>query len=165
MGHGIGPQNLGAQGMSSKSKPCGSPLDATAAQNAAFGPGSELADKDPQRAKEILDGINEADSGANYGTPLNSQMPGLGVGGGGMIGGISSLATAFGGATARKRELIARRRGGGNTMVNSEPGQAAFAANAASPGGGSAGMQADLEGLQTKLADLKSQIDNLANTV
>ena len=27
MGHGIGPQNLGATGMSAKSKPCGTPLD------------------------------------------------------------------------------------------------------------------------------------------
>jgi len=27
MGHGIGPQNLGAAGMSTKSKPCGTPLD------------------------------------------------------------------------------------------------------------------------------------------
>ncbi len=27
MGHGIGPQNLGAAGMSAKSKPCGTPLD------------------------------------------------------------------------------------------------------------------------------------------
>jgi len=27
MGHGIGPQNLGAAGMSSKSKPCGTPLN------------------------------------------------------------------------------------------------------------------------------------------
>ena len=85
-------------------------------------------------------------------------MPGLGVGGGGMIGGIGSLATTFGGATARKRQLARNRGGGVANMIPANPGPA-------SPGGGSAGMQADLEGLQTKLADLKSQIDNLANTV
>ena len=73
--HGIGPQSLGASGMNPKSTPCGhsrtmgnygTPLDATAAQNAAFGPGSELAKEDPQRAAKILEGINAEDSGANY---------------------------------------------------------------------------------------------------
>jgi hypothetical protein len=73
MENGIGPQNLGAAGMSTKSKPCGSPLDASASQNAAFGPGSKLAKKDPERAAAILDGINEADSPENYGTPLDFQ--------------------------------------------------------------------------------------------
>ena len=158
MKNGIGPQSLGASGLSPNSKPCGSPLDASASQNAAFGPGSKLAKENPERAAAILDGINEADSAVNSGSPLNSQMPGLGVGGGGMIGGIGSLATTFGGATARKRRLLASRNPGAFG-----DGRAAIATNAASPGG--AGMQADLEGLQTKLADLKSQIDNLANTV
>ena len=73
MENGIGPQNLGAAGMSTKSKPCGSPLDASEAQNAAFGPGSELADKNPEQAAKILDGINEAESPENYGTPLDFQ--------------------------------------------------------------------------------------------
>ena len=158
MKNGIGPQSLGASGQNPKSKPCGSPLDASASQNAAFGPGSKLAKENPERAAAILDGINEADSAVNSGSPLNSQMPGLGVGGGGMIGGIGSLATTFGGATARKRQLARNRGGGVANMIPANPGPA-------SPGGGSAGMQADLEGLQTKLADLKSQIDNLANTV
>jgi len=37
MKNGIGPQNLGAAGMSSKSKPCGSPLKALPAIAAAIG--------------------------------------------------------------------------------------------------------------------------------
>ena len=73
MENGIGPQNLGAAGMSTKSKPCGSPLDASEAQNAAFGPGSKLAKENPEQAAKILDGINEADSPENYGTPLDFQ--------------------------------------------------------------------------------------------
>ena len=160
MGHGIGPQNLGAQGMSSKSKPCGSPLDATAAQNAAFGPGSKLAKENPERAAKILDGINEAESPENYGTPLNSQMPGMGVGMGSMVKGIGSL---FNRASIRKRQLTDVKDGGFGGMIPANPGVAG--PGPASPGGGSGGMQADLEGLQSKLADLKSQIDNLANTV
>lgn len=159
MGHGIGPQNLGAQGMSSKSKPCGSPLDATAAQNAAFGPGSELAEKNPERAAKILDGINEADSPGNYGTPLNSLLPGMGPsGGGGIVQGIGSL---FNRASIRKRQLANNR-----DMADPAIGNIGVAGpTPPSPGGGSAGIQSDLEGLQSKLADLKSQIDNLANTV
>lgn len=81
--HGIGPQSLGASGMNPKSTPCGhsrtmgnygTPLDATAAQNAAFGPGSKLADKDPQRAAKILEGINAEDSGTNYGTEKKTDV-------------------------------------------------------------------------------------------
>ena len=164
MGHfkGIGPTKYGTSDKSSNSQPCGtpkiSPLDATAAQNAAFGPGSKLADKNPEQAAKILDGINEADSGANFGTPLNSQMPGIGVGMGSMVKGIGSLATDFGRVSAKKRQLARNRGGAVDSMIPANPGPA-------SPGGGSAGMQADLEGLHTKLADLKSQIDNLANTV
>jgi hypothetical protein len=39
MGHGIGPQNLGAAGMSSKSKPCGTPLAFNAKLEAAVDSG------------------------------------------------------------------------------------------------------------------------------
>jgi len=81
--HGIGPQSLGASGMNPKSTPCGhsrtmgnygTPLDASAAQNAAFGPGSKLADEDPQRAAKILEGINAEDSGTNYGTEKKTPL-------------------------------------------------------------------------------------------
>ena len=154
MGHGIGPQNLGAQGMSSKSKPCGSPLDASEAQNAAFGPGSELANKDPQRAAKILDGINAEDSGANYGTPLDMVAPEImGSLVKGAAGAFAANTGSTPGASIRKRQLANVRN-----IAAAGPGPA-------SPGGGSGGIQSDLEGLQTKLADLKSQIDNLANTV
>ena len=153
MGHGIGPQSLGAAGQNPKSKPCGTPLDFNEKLRAA-----EAAGKLPESfAKEV-----RADSPGNYGSPLNSQMPGIGVGIGSMVKGIGSLATAFGGATARKRRLA------GNRMVTANDAMRNIAApgpGPASPGGGSAGIQADLEGLQSKLADLKSQIDNLANTV
>ena len=146
MGHGIGPQSLGASGQNPKSKPCGTPLDFNEKLRAA-----EAAGKLPESfAKEV-----RADSAANYGTPLNSQMPGMGVGMGSMVKGIGSL---FNRASIRKREIAGNRGGGVADMIPANPGPA-------SPGGGSAGMQADLEGLQSKLADLKSQIDNLANTV
>ena len=146
MGHGIGPQSLGASGQNPKSKPCGTPLDFNEKLEAA-----ERAGKLPESfAKEV-----RANSAANYGTPLNSQMPGMGVGMGSMVKGIGSL---FNRASIRKREMAGNRGGGVADMIPANPGPA-------SPGGGSAGMQADLEGLQSKLADLKSQIDNLANTV
>jgi hypothetical protein len=152
MGHGIGPQSLGASGQNPKSKPCGTPLD--------FNEGFESL---PESVQRKIDPEGKADSPGNYGSPLNSQMPGLGVGGGGMIGGISSL---FNRATIRKRQLAGNRGGNSGAFGDGRATIAAnAAANAASPGGGSAGMQADLEGLQTKLSDLKSQIDNLANTV
>ena len=119
--HGIGPQSLGASGMNPKSTPCGhsrtmgnygTPLDATAAQNAAFGPGSELAKEDPQRAAKILEGINAEDSGANYmekKTPLEFNV----------------FENADPRAAANMMSDMAPT-GGGNTMVNSQPGQAAF---------------------------------------
>ena len=136
MGHGIGPQSLGAAGQNPKSKPCGTPLDFNEKLRAAL---PEIKEKNPGFAAAI-----EADSGANYGTPLPMM----------------DMET-MSGATMRKRQL-ANIRGMadpaiGNTGV-AGPGPT-------SPGGGSAGIQSDLEGLQTKLADLKSQIDNLAKTV
>ena len=77
---------------------------------------------------------------------------------GSLVKGVGSL---FNRASIRKRQLAGNRGMAdpaiGNTGV-AGPGPA-------SPGGGSAGIQSDLEGLQSKLADLKSQIDNLANTV
>ena len=138
MGHGIGPQSLGAAGQNPKSKPCGTPLDFNEKLRAA-----ERAGKLPESfAKEV-----RADSGVNYGTPLNRVAPEI------MGSLVKNPAEAFAGATIRKQQLA-------NVRNIAAPGP-----DSASPGGGSAGMQADLEGLQTKLADLKSQIDNLAKTV
>ena len=135
MGHGIGPQSLGAAGQNPKSKPCGTPLDFNEKLRAA-----ERAGKLPESfAKEV-----RADSGANYGTPLPMMDM-----------------RAISGATMRKRQLA-------NIKDMSDPaiGNTGVAGpGPASPGGGSAGIQSDLEGLQSKLADLKSQIDNLAKTV
>jgi hypothetical protein len=54
MGHGIGPQNLGAAGMSTKSKPCGTPLDFNDNLRAAL---PEIRKNSPGFAKAI-----EADS-------------------------------------------------------------------------------------------------------
>ena len=51
MGHGIGPQNLGAAGMSTKSKPCGTPLD--------FNEGFESL---PESVQRKIDPEGEADS-------------------------------------------------------------------------------------------------------
>ena len=127
MGHGIGPQSLGAAGQNPKSKPCGTPVKAA--------------------------------STANFGTPLNSLLPGMGPsGGGGIVSGIGSL---FSRNARRKKQLA-------NNIDMADPaiGNTGVAGpGPASPGGGSGGIQSDLEGLQSKLADLKSQIDNLANTV
>ena len=151
MGHGIGPQSLGASGQNPKSKPCGTPLDFNEKLRAA-----ERAGKLPESfAKEV-----RADSAANYGSPLPMAVPG-GVppnAMGGMIQGIGSL---FGRNARRKKQLANNR-----DMADPAIGNIGVAGpGPASPGGGSAGIQSDLEGLQSKLADLKSQIDNLANTV
>ena len=145
MGHGIGPQSLGAAGQNPKSKPCGTPLDFNEKLRAA-----ERAGKLPESfAKEV-----RADSAANYGTPLDMVAPET------MGSLVNDAAGAFAantgfasGATMRKRQLANVRN-----IAAAGPGPA-------SPGGGSAGIQSDLEGLQSKLADLKSQIDNLAKTV
>ena len=51
MGHGIGPQNLGAAGMSTKSKPCGTPLD--------FNKGFESL---PESVQRKIDPEGKADS-------------------------------------------------------------------------------------------------------
>lgn len=64
MKNGIGPQSLGAPGMSPNSKPCGTPLDFNAGLRAA-----EKAGKLPESfAKEV-----RADSAVNSGTPLYFQ--------------------------------------------------------------------------------------------
>ena len=150
MGHGIGPQSLGAPGQNPKSKPCGTPLDFNEKLRAA-----ERAGKLPENfAKEV-----RADSATNYGTPLNSLLPGMGPsGGGGIVSGIGSL---FGRKIRQKKQLANNR-----DMADPAIGNIGAAGpGPASPGGGSGGIQSDLEGLQSKLADLKSQIDNLANTV
>ncbi len=64
MKNGIGPQSLGAAGMSPNSKPCGSPLDFNAGLRAA-----EKAGKLPESfAKEV-----RADSPNNSGSPLYFQ--------------------------------------------------------------------------------------------
>ena len=146
MGHGIGPQSLGASGQNPKSKPCGTPLDFNEKLRAA-----ERAGKLPESfAKEV-----RADSGANYGTPLNMVAPETM---GSLAKGIGSL---FNRASTRKRQLAGNRG-----MADPAIGNIGVAGpGPASPGGGSSGIQSDLEGLQSKLADLKSQIDNLAKTV
>ena len=62
MKNGIGPQNLGAAGMSSKSKPCGTPLD--------FNAGFESL---PEGVQRKIDPDGKADSAVNSGTPLYFQ--------------------------------------------------------------------------------------------
>jgi hypothetical protein len=62
MKNGIGPQNLGAVGMSSKSKPCGTPLD--------FNAGFESL---PEGVQRKIDPDEKADSAVNSGTPLYFQ--------------------------------------------------------------------------------------------
>lgn len=141
MGHGIGPQSLGAAGQNPKSKPCGTPVKAA--------------------------------STANFGTPLNSLLPGMGPsGGGGIVSGIGSL---FNRNARRKKQLannidmadpaIGNTGVAGPGAFGDGRGEFTPGPGPASSGGGSGGIQSDLEGLQSKLADLKSQIDNLANTV
>ena len=143
MGHGIGPQSLGAPGQNPKSKPCGTPLDFNEKLRAAL---PEIKEKNPGFAEAI-----EADSGTNYGTPLPMIAPGT----------MGSIAQNVGSIFSK------RRRGSmeGGSSAQGAAQMAAAGAQAQSIGGGSAGIQSDLEGLQSKLADLKSQIDNLANTV
>ena len=109
----------------------------------------EIKEKNPGFAAAI-----EADSGANYGTPLDMVAPEtMGSLVNDAAGAFAANTGSTSGATLRKRQLANVRN-----IAAAGPGPA-------SPGGGSAGIQSDLEGLQTKLADLKSQIDNLANTV
>ena len=62
---GIGPQNLGAAGMSSKSKPCGTPLDFNEKLRSEVGKGT----LNPGFEKAIKDN----DPGLNSGTPLYFQ--------------------------------------------------------------------------------------------
>jgi hypothetical protein len=64
MKNGIGPQSLGAPGMSPNSKPCGTPLDFNAGLRAA-----EKAGKLPESFAEKV----RADSPNNSGSPLNFQ--------------------------------------------------------------------------------------------
>jgi hypothetical protein len=65
MENGIGPQNLGAAGMSTKSKPCGTPLDFNEKLRAEVGKGT----LNPGFEKAI----KENDPATNYGTPLDFQ--------------------------------------------------------------------------------------------
>ena len=65
MGHGIGPQNLGAAGMSTKSKPCGTPLDFNEKLRSEVGKGT----LNPGFEKAIKDN----DPALNMGTPLPFQ--------------------------------------------------------------------------------------------
>ena len=113
--------------MSTKSKPCGSPLDASEAQNAAFGPGSKLAKENPERAAKILDGINEADSPENYGTPLDFQddvakiqdaagvLEAHNVGSGGEVQGASATAQENAAAQIGQVRALAGRGAMGST--------------------------------------------------
>lgn len=64
MKNGIGPQNLGAMGMSPKSKPCGTPLD--------FNDTLRQAEKDG-KLNENFAKVVRADSAVNSGTPLYFQ--------------------------------------------------------------------------------------------
>lgn len=66
MGHGIGPQNLGAAGMSTKSKPCGTPLDFNEKLRSEVGKGT----LNPGFEKAIKDN----DPALNMGTPLPFKM-------------------------------------------------------------------------------------------
>jgi len=64
MKNGIGPQSLGAPGMSPNSKPCGTPLD--------FNAGLRQAEKDG-KLHENFAKVVRADSAVNSGTPLYFQ--------------------------------------------------------------------------------------------
>jgi hypothetical protein len=62
MKNGIGPQSLGAPGMSPNSKPCGTPLD--------FNAGFESL---PEGVQRKIDPDGKANSAVNSGTPLYFQ--------------------------------------------------------------------------------------------
>jgi len=62
MKNGIGPQSLGAPGMSPNSKPCGTPLD--------FNAGFESL---PEGVQRKIDPDGKANSAVNSGSPLNFQ--------------------------------------------------------------------------------------------
>jgi len=141
MENGIGPQNLGAAGMSTKSKPCGTPLDFNEKLRAA-----EAAGKLPESfAAEV-----RADSPENYGTPLDfqddvaaiqaaaSKLESHNVGSGGEVQGAAAaaqenvasaqleagqqLATTMGGPAGRlfKNNMLKKRgRGGVINMMTS----------------------------------------------
>ena len=108
MKNGIGPQSLGAAGMSPNSKPCGTPLDFNAGLRAA-----EKAGKLPESFAEEV----RADSPGNSGTPLPFQddiskiqeaastLEAHNIGGGGGGGG------AVQGAAAAAQETMASQMG------------------------------------------------------
>ena len=123
--HGIGPQSLGASGMNPKSTPCGhpkiTPLDFNASLRGELGkgtlnPGFEKAIKEndpvlnPQKKTED----DNSDSPVEFNVFENADPR----------------------AAANMMSDMAPT-GGGNTMVNSQPGQAAFA-----PARGGRGMTA-----------------------
>lgn len=104
MKNGIGPQSLGASGMSPNSKPCGTPLDFNAGLRAA-----EKAGKLPESfAKEV-----RADSPNNSGSPLYFQDDLAAIQGAvstlekhNMTGGGGGAQPAAGGAAASQKEML-----------------------------------------------------------
>lgn len=109
MKNGIGPQNLGAMGMSPNSKPCGTPLDFNAAL------------RQKAKAGELNPGFTEAieknDPALNSGTPLYFQDDLAAIQGavstlekhnmtGGGGGGAEAPAAGAGGAAASQKEML-----------------------------------------------------------
>jgi hypothetical protein len=116
MKNGIGPQSLGAAGMSPNSKPCGTPLDFNAGLRAA-----EKAGKLPESFAEEV----RADSPGNSGTPLPFQddiskiqeaastLEAHNIGGGGAGGGAVQGAAAAAQETAASQMGQSRMSAGG----------------------------------------------------
>ena len=124
--HGIGPQSLGASGMNPKSTPCGH-----SRTMGNYGtPINKLEDlsgdgKITQKDVLIGRGVIDADgSPKNYGTEKKTPLE------------FNVFENADPRAAANMMSDMAPT-GGGNTMVNSQPGQAAFA-----PARGGRGMTA-----------------------
>ena len=110
MGHGIGPQSLGASGMNPKSTPCGhpkvTPLD--------FNKGFESL---PESVQRKIDPEGKADTVGNYGMEKKTE--------GDSPVEFNVFENADPRAAANMMSDMAPT-GGGNTMVNSQPGQAAM---------------------------------------
>lgn len=144
MKKGIGPQFLGAGGMNPKSTPCGHSVDAPTNFNATLrkevgkgtlNPGFENA-------------IRENDPALG-----DSPTPFLGGLAGGFAAAIGNKPTMLGSNSPNR---IAAAQG----AMGTEPTSRAVAADA---GGGSAGMGADIEALQSKVNAAKGTADRLSS--
>ena len=139
MKKGIGPQFLGAGGMNPKSTPCGHSIDAPTNFN--------------EKLRAALPEIKEKNPGFAAAIEADSPTPFLGSLAGGFAAALANKPTMLGSNSPNR---IAAAQG----AMGAEPTSRAVAADA---GGGSAGMGADIEALQSKVNAAKGTADKLSS--